>query len=349
VILGFGLNSQNKRFCSPESQEIFLSAQSHSRVLGYYPAQKDIQHCAQDFDYSFSTDSYGLRGYGSSKAPRAVIALGDSFTFGYGIPDNKTFSYLLGAYNAGIFAAPFSEQIKTFDYIRKKVVADTIVWDIYPPHLITMTHSGWGTKCPGDIDFNLSLLRKSGNTSENHVTLDISKMLDFSNIFNLIASRAHIKSLILDNRTLQIRRDCYFTKEDILYSTAQVGDDQPQSLNTQIHQELEEAYKQLRDIVNTTTRNETVKIQKLFFVLIPSKLQLAISDSVRPDVDSQLAFKRITQILRDADVPESNIIDLTPVFANKQTRASLFFESDAHWNELGHQKVAEYIEIHIKK
>jgi hypothetical protein len=326
-----------------------LSAQSHSRQHGYYPAQKNIRHCAQDFDYYFTTDSYGLRGFGTLNNPKPIIALGDSFTFGYGVPDNKTFAYLLGAYNAGIFAAPFSEQIKTFNYIRKKLVADTIVWDIYPPHLITMTNSGWGTKCPGDTDISLSLFRNLADISGPDVILDIGKIFAYSSIFKLITSRAHIKSLTLANGKLQIRKDCYFTKEDILYRAYQGGTRQPEGLDAEIHQELEVAYEKLRQLINLTIKNETINIQNVFFVLIPSKLQLAISDSKRPEVDSQLAFKRIIQILRDAHVPEANIIDLTPVFANKQTRSTLFFESDAHWNELGHQKVAEYLSRYIYK
>lgn len=74
----------------------------------------------------------------------------------------------------------------------------------------------------------------------------------------------------------------------------------------------ERAYQQFKSLAQKVLQSEGDNIQNFYFVLIPSKLQLALSDTKHATLNSHLAFDKIIQILLDAHVPSANIIDLTP-------------------------------------
>lgn len=336
-----------RRPCYSFEPNKFLEAQGHSMEYGYYPPDRTIQHCAQDFDYGFTIDGWGFRGYKGKTKQESILAMGDSFTFGFGVNDDQTFSSLLGAYNAGVFAAPFPTQVKAFNYIVPKVKPSAIIWDIYAPHIITMTPSSWITRCPGDRDIAtfVNFERWLPTDSWNEYVLPALKKLA---LFNFAQNRTHINSLTLNESTLKVRLDCYFTKERMLYedmSSDAIGTDE---LRKTVSAELDDAYKILGDnlrYVAEYARSNRINLQ---IILIPSKYQLKLTDSPETGLQADRAFQKIRKLLHESGVAEDSIIDLTPVFSNKADRPSLFFESDAHWTAKGHRHVADFIRSHLK-
>lgn len=58
----------------------------------------DLLH--HEFHVNITIDSNGFRGINNNLN---IISIGDSFTFGYGVQDNETYSYLLNITNAGYY------------------------------------------------------------------------------------------------------------------------------------------------------------------------------------------------------------------------------------------------------
>ena len=119
----------------------------------YYEPNTSVHHCNVDFNYVYTIDSTGLRN--SVQAPSHTVSIGDSFTFGFGVDDDKNYSYLINSKNAGLWGNTFDVQHKSYIRNIELFHPKTVVWTIYPPHLISLTQSNWSTNCPGDFEITL--------------------------------------------------------------------------------------------------------------------------------------------------------------------------------------------------
>jgi hypothetical protein len=95
-----------------------------------------------DYDVLYSVDEAGYRVTPSPAAPRAtVMMIGDSFTFGTGVADGDTFSYVLGSrhwpdvkvINAGVFGWGLTQSyLKVLDTLARPPLPTAVVLGMIP-------------------------------------------------------------------------------------------------------------------------------------------------------------------------------------------------------------------------
>jgi lysophospholipase L1-like esterase len=119
----------------------FYSGNTTFRLL---PKNQSFQDISSDWNYLIHTNSLGLRGREISEVKRGkrILFLGDSFVFGLGVEEEKTFVHLVGelftkngqateVVNAGIVDYGPENSLWQYRSLKQKFDADVVVLCIY--------------------------------------------------------------------------------------------------------------------------------------------------------------------------------------------------------------------------
>lgn len=346
------LKKQDKQFtdiCKDYNKDAFVNSFSFALSNGYYPSKASIDHCNKEFRYTYHTNDLGLRN--SFTGDTNILAIGDSFTFGFGVEDAKTYPALLQAHNAGVWGASFDTQLVLFKRSVELLKPNVVIWGLYPPHIITMMPGGWSKNCPGDTKINIAFPK---------FTKILVSLWNKSSIGKYFMNRKYINEVKVEDNVLLINKDCYKTKEVLLYDTNMEGSNYTNNslTNEEFLNDRKEVYTSLREIFKEVGEIAKEKEIKIYFLLIPSKMQLMLEDKSYSGIyntsslASNLPFNNFSNILLSSGFSEDNIIDLSESFLdeeNKDKWQEYFFIEDAHWNENGHKFVADIIREHIEK
>lgn len=85
----------------------FGASRGYSLEHAQYEPSTEVRHCQNEFNYTYHINTKGLRQQNLYREHPKILAIGDSFTFGFGVSDTQTFPALLGAYNVGMWGNPF--------------------------------------------------------------------------------------------------------------------------------------------------------------------------------------------------------------------------------------------------
>ncbi len=277
----------------------------------------------------------------------SVLAIGDSFTFGFGVKDEEAFPALLGAYNAGMWGNPFDVQFKAFQRDIELVHPDIVVWGIYPPHIVTMMPGEWMKSVPGD---------KTLFTTESPLFRKLIATIPFQNfdkssLVKLAYKPGNIREIVFDGNNLKLHRDGYQTKEAILFdrnpSSTQYTDSE--DINTGLIKDRDAILTQMQGYFKSAKQLADRKKIKVVFFIIPSRLNLRLHDGTaklatykNADFDADEPAALVGRAIENAGFSRNNIFDLgvLPQLRSGNWK-SYYFEKDAHWNPSGHQLVAE--------
>ena len=340
--------SQAQENCPNYSVGAFGNSRGISLDKAYYEPDSVVNHCSNEFNYDYHIDKNGLRNHQNYQNKPKVLAIGDSFTFGFGVEDEAAFPALIGAYNAGMWGNPFDIQYKSFLRNVELFNPNVVIWGIYAPHIITMMDGSWNKYCPGDMSFNI----------DSSIVMQILNWLPFQKVFEsslgeLIFKSFNIWKVGLEKDSLVVRRNCYETKEALLFdknigSTRYTND---KKVNKTYKTELSKVLNKMEFYFRDAKRVADQKGIKIVFLFIPSRLYLQVNDG-----DNKLQGKyenglmspeyprRIVEnIIINAGFDSSSILDLsTPLLAEPDWR-NKYFKVDAHWNREGHEFVAKKI------
>jgi hypothetical protein len=87
-------------------------AYEYSTIHSAYPPRGAIPVCGKEFNVIGTTDDEGYLGYtGDQRNQSNLVVFGDSFAYGYGVEQNKTFASLIGAYNAGLWGLSYPHHL----------------------------------------------------------------------------------------------------------------------------------------------------------------------------------------------------------------------------------------------
>lgn len=329
-----------KTTCKNYDSTKLVNSISFSQIYYHYPPLEQVHHCALDFDYTYQINDNGLRvSKDASSSARKILAVGDSFTFGFGVKDEEAFPALIKAQNSGMWGNPFNYQIESFKRNVELFKPDVVVWGIYPPHVITMMPKEWSDRCPGDTNY-----RGTGLSI-------INTLANKTSIGKYIMKQLHIKKVTAEANKLIVLKDCYQTKEVLLYDTNLLNNRYTSNpkVNKTFATDRDAVYKLIKKYFIEAKQIADSHGTKVFFVIIPSKLNLKLKDGsysvnypnslIDPDLPTQIISAQITE----SGFDQSSIINLGEYFSQYPDWSKYYFKTDAHWNKLGHQKVADIV------
>ncbi len=340
-----------KEKCGDVEQNTLISSFGYSLVYNSYPQNSYVVHCGPEWEYIYHIDQYGLRKTSIDSEVGRPLAVGDSFTFGFGVNDNESFPALLNMNNAGIWGGPFDVQLAAFKRDVELLSPKKVVWSFYPSHIVTMMPGEWSKNCPGDKSYFSdnspisSLLRPL-------VESTVVPLIEHSSFGTYLKARANVVRVESDNKGVRVYKNCYETKEIILYDK-NISNNKYTSfddVNKTFQPDRDAVYEKLKQVLIEAKKISDEKGIDMYFVVIPSRLNLKIKeDSYKApyegsDIDGDLPLNTFKNAIISAGYEESHIINLSEDFMNESDWQKFYYIKDAHWNKLGHEFVSKIIQ-----
>ena len=300
-------------------------------VLPYVPkpCYKGRMFLKGQFDVCLTTNNKGFRGAKDVDIERPrnitrVVFLGDSFVFGWGVDDDKVFTYTLEerfnkeedveVINASVYGYDMDEYLVAFDRIFK-----------YDPNVIFLGF------CL-ENDFNFSISEKGSMSEELRAEREdtgshIREIINNLHIITLIRDRLYITFPKIRNIMLSLGIN---NKRDIFLKSY------PESLN-KLLVKTESAL----DHMNKVSKENGIDF---IVLLIPLKEQIYCRQAISKfqDYDIDKPNEVLTDILKRNSI---QYIDLTSdlLTQSRLVKERLYFDTDPHWTEYGHEIVGQII------
>jgi hypothetical protein len=326
----------------------------------FFPGDPDTQFAIRpnartelgrkDFRISVESNALGFRDVDrppKGKALRA-LALGDSFTFGWGVPREETFEARMEALQAARARAAGERPIEVIN-------AGVPGYTLYQS-LLALEKRGWRV----DPDVVIAGVFVQNDFSENSVTRDwlerkrrgLTGKHDDDGIAEWLAahSQAYVWLRVKYKSSYRLQRSWYkltrpFSRKDETYRHRNL-----MVFRKPSPPEMEAEWKLSERILRDLRDTVSARGRKLLVVLIPSELQVVRAQweqEVRHEKMSPATFdldspnRRALAICRDAGIPALDL--LPPLRAASDGGAILYLPSDHHWNARGHALAADLI------
>jgi hypothetical protein len=301
----------------------------------------------------FSIDRYGLRNV-DDPARAAVFTLGDSFCFGHHVTQHATFSQLLKdrlgepVYNAGVSGTSPRQQLLLFEHLLRThpetFKPKRLLWLIFEGNDLT---GSYDTKRPGQAG-SRSLGAIFSGTIVGAVA-DIPALLRGQSVIRLVSSGQTVLTgrmarqttgnhYELDGEALAypVYRSSKFGyaifREEYLEQAAQSRSD---VLNHPNLPRLVDTFRQMRALAEKRGFAVTV-------VMVPTNVRL-YKDYFEdlPPISDQPHFSNFVKEL--AGELGFAHVDLGELLAPYAANEFIYYRDDTHWNERGHQLVADLL------
>jgi len=308
-----------------------------------------------DYDTKYTINKQGYRGKDfqleKEVYKKRILFLGDSFTFGLGVSDEKIFPNLVEeiinkkqlkydyeSINAA-YAASFSPD-SYYLYFKKRgftlspdlIIVAFFVWN----DIADLSETDWiktdNAGLPEKIISSSSVITDGKLVNVNIKPEYKIPYLRDSNLFVLFFQL--FKNLFPRRNMIQNdipKRDLYW---GCTMSSACIHMFRP---------EEEKTYKVIKAMKELADTNSI----PIVFVLIPVDYQLypeaavKYANLIKMDTkDKQFIQNRLSTKLQEMSIP---FLDLYPIFENQKNKGYPYFKNDAHFNETGHQITAEAI------
>jgi len=340
--------------CKDFNPTKFLESISYSQVHYHYKPFDNVVHCNSEFNYTYHIDKNGFRNYKTGQKKKDILAIGDSFTFGFGVKDEEAFPALLNAYNAGMWGNPFNFQFEAFKRDTALTKPSIVLWGIYPAHIISMMPHEWSEICPGDARY-LSDNSISNQIMRKLLEKFILPIWNSSAIAQFIMKHEAINKISIEGDALLVRTDCYLTKEILIYDKNLVNNTYTfdKNANKTLLKDRDDIYKKVKRYFTEAKRISDEENIKVYFLLFPSKLYLNLKDGglvihqKDAKIDADLSIKMMRKIIIEDGYKEENIIDLAKFFLREGNWREYYLPIDAHWNAKGQKFVADVIKSHL--
>jgi fumarate reductase subunit C len=309
------------------------------------------KHKSQEFEIDIQTNSNGLRDVEHSilnqEEAYRIIALGNSFTFGWGVNQEETWwkileeqlnnnpdaKYKYEMINLGVWMYTFDQQFLRLKDKGLKYNPDLVVHGIYWPHLRTITNHNWEVDSSGDIKKiydPTTYVSAEGLLKSKDTNIFLSFFKNHSKLLNFIISKLQVFFL----------KDQLITSDLVFLQEGSIED------YREVWQKTFESIKQTKRLLDQHG------IQYYVF-LIPREVQLSENEWY------PLFINYMNEQMYENDIPQKNFIeffdeleisyiDLLPVFRSNY-KSSLYFQMDPHWTKIGHELASEEIFNFLKR
>jgi lysophospholipase L1-like esterase len=283
-----------------------------------------------EWDITYAINPRGFRESEAFKTPPRVLALGDSWTEGYGVEEAQSYpkrlERLLGAgvYNAGLQGRSPSNYIELYEKIFIKEESFKLVTLGFD--LSTDIETGpVGASFGGPMRKNWSYWLKRF-------------LCEHSVLYNFVR-----RPVRLSPRARPLFAALGLIPKEPYSPIATDPANEPH-------------WRRTADLLERFSRELRRRGQTLVVVLIPMKLQveddlnaqLIASNAIDPSRAQRFAFNEFMR--RYAKARRLQVVDLLPAMraANAEAPRSLYFRTDGHWTAEGHRVAAETLAREIK-
>jgi lysophospholipase L1-like esterase len=283
-----------------------------------------------EFDAEFHINSKGIRGAEIDYArngSRRILALGDSFTFGFGVEDDQTWPAQLQrqlgveVVNGGVMGWGLAEYLIWFQKEGVKYKPDLVVVGVHA--------SDWVNAMNG-----LTSLDANGKIEVHQVPPDaqdkVRRMTRWIPFYDALMTHSALANVARNVVVKTLHRQTPAALEQQGDPSGDAASDVREDHNFALLRELQ---RQVRNAGGT-----------LLLVFIP-KYQ-ALYPETDPDKVSHLFQKKLAQWASELDVP---LLDMTPIYRDvvdrngKSDPSYLFFLKDGHNNARGYRLIASTI------
>jgi len=303
---------------------------------------------SSEFQITLQTNSDALRDIEHSiskpKDVYRILALGDSFTFGWGVEQNDTWwkflenklnnedlKYKYEAINLGVWMYTYDQQFLRLKEKGLKYQPDLVIQGIYWPHLRTISTHKWIKNNENIIQITdpTIYVNKDNLLKTKDKNSFIAFLKRYSKFFNLIIGKIQVLSL----------------KDELITSDLVLLKENSKKEYLEVWQKTLESIRQTKKFLDKEG------IDYLIF-LIPRDVQVSKKEWTplyEESMNEQLYQDTIPQkIFTDfAFVQNIPIINLLPAFRERYS-SELYFLTDPHWQKEGHRLAAEEIYQFIK-
>jgi|GEM_PF-3273300 len=318
LLLAFGATelvlraTQAPPSADPDNEAVdsrWLAAVPSSRLGWIFPPDTTGVFRSSGRNTPLTTNSWGLRGPEVAPGPevRHILFLGDSYTFGWGVPDSAGFVRVVEAdlrrehpstevacINGGLPGYSIYQQIRMLDFVGEMTNVDAVVATI--------------SLANDPIDE-----KRIRRFAPDRLAEFSYQLRDPSSLTARLISSSRLLTLI-DQRTTHLQFSLINT------------DRQCRDL----------ADESLRDLAEACRRADL----PLVWMIVPR------AQEVRPGGFLKRSLNGATERLRRhflelAGSLEVPVLDLKPVLVEVQSREEAYLPADAHWTAAGHRAVAE--------
>jgi hypothetical protein len=313
-----------------------LMCEPHPTRIWHYKAGYHQAYRSPEFQIDVRTNSSRLREPEIEPGEGGVLAVGDSFTFGWGVEEGERFTErleeglggregkLTRIVNAGHWMYTFDQQLLLVRELVPRLRPRVVVQGIYSAHLLTLMSHRWERDSGGDL--------RSVHNDGIRVTEDGA--LRFTN--------THLESPPFRSRlaaaVFRIWFNWRLSKEG---ATADLALLDPGSMRYEI------AWRMFEDCVAETARYLRGAGVEYVAFGIPRDLQ------VSPDEWTAAYRASVEGRALDLDLPSRRVaavvirsgatwVDLLPAF-RRSYRPDLYFAHDPHWTREGHGLAARVL------
>lgn len=279
-----------------------------------------------EFRQPFTTSPVSLRG--QEPRPRRgntfrVVCLGDSFTWGFGVPDDSTFAVqleeALGArfpdldvqvINAGVPGYGTADQLHFLTSRADLLDPDLVIVQFLPENDFLENR----TPAQGGVIVQDGWLRTRPGTAE--------------------PSRIQPAWLRAQNWLKRHSHFASFVSERLGYlamRTGLLGEIKAMQGESFTDEDADRAVDLLRAIARLAGRRGAQSL----FVFTPSQTPIVAAEPITP-----ASARVVERAAREAD---AGFVDLTPLLRARSDRLRLYYRIDGHWTSMGHSAVAEIL------
>lgn len=301
------------------------------------------RHKHHDFDVSYRINTSGFRGENLERGKKRRIAfVGDSFTFGIGVGESKTFAAILQAQsdnrylNLGVPGYSTDQQYLYLKRYGRSFKLDHIILAVYLGNDLLDNNYPFPLQANKakpyfTADDNGLTLRNTpvprGKSKPDSLKRQTMGSIAFGTEFlhnRTLWARLRSKSLILQRVTPAPKLDSEEELEAVL------------SKRLQVHKDLFVGI--LRNITSLTENNE----QSISIALLPGRSFVCQTDRYSLIYQNHIR-EFILETGREMDIPVVDVALKMQTHKQEFPRSLLFFPNEGHFTEEGHQLVADIL------
>ncbi len=343
LVVGLGLEVATRVFYdAPHSGrrmfKEFTMSEPHPRRIWKYKANYLQKYQTDEFAMEVATNSWGLRdAEPDPSATLRVLAIGDSFTFGWGVAMEARYSNLLEeslqrlrpderveVLNAGHFNYSFDQQLIVLGELIEKYRPQVVLQGVYPGHVFSIREHAWQLGDDG------ALLKVSYADRTNAVRVTPDGVLKRTNLW--------IEEPPLGSRFIAKLLQRYFRSQQIEEAVAGAL-----WLYEPGNSEMAEAWSLTEDAILRASAVSRAHGAMHVVFDVPQDVQVSEAEWLphfrEGAAKRELDMDHPTRVFESA-AGNAKWVSLLEVFRDSY-RPSLYYPRDPHWTAEGHRLAAD--------